>query len=311
MNTAIVAQILMAVSLAALAYYAFEALASWRGRGRAARTLADYFRPLTPQEERPIRTGSFEHKVRLAALQYRLNVVGKERLYYYGAMAAIALIAWLALLFLGVPPALYLLAPVLGWLVVNGQVGGAWQKMKLALEKELPTFLLRLSATVQATPNVPEAIADVSASLDPSGPLQAWMKRLLAAMQAGGRKGLEEMQTEAATISPSLMLAVLEIERLWETGGSGYGEAFRLASDNLAAILEARAMAAAKADGAWGTVRVILLALGGSLLVAMSSGRGVGGLFDTPAVQIGLLLALAWAALGWNVIGDMIREVME
>jgi hypothetical protein len=69
-------------------------------------------------------------------------------------------------------------------------------------------------------------------------------------------------------------------------------------------------MAAAKADGAWGTVRVILLALGGSLVVAMSSSGGA-GLFNTPAVQIGLLLALAWAALGWNVIGDMIREVIE
>jgi Flp pilus assembly protein TadB len=301
-------QILMAVSLAAFAYYALEAVA--KQRGRAAKTLADYYQPLTPQEERPIRTGSFEHKVRLAALQYRLNVVGKESLYYYGAIVAIALVVWAALVFLGVPAVLYLLAPVLGWVVVSGQVNGAWQKMRLALEKELPTFLLRLSATIQATPNVPEAIADVTASLDPAGPLQAWMKRLLAAIQTGGRRGLEEMQDEAAAISPSLMMAVMEIERLWETGGSGYVEAFRLASDNLATILEGRAMAAAKADGAWGTVRVILLALGGSLVVAMSSAAG-GGLFDTPAVQVGLLLALAWAALGWNVIGDMIREVME
>jgi Flp pilus assembly protein TadB len=301
-------QILMAVSLAAFAYYALEAVA--KQRGRAAKTLADYYQPLTPQEERPIRTGSFEHKVRLAALQYRLNAVGKESLYYYGAIVAIALVVWAALVFLGVPAVLYLLAPVLGWVVVSGQVNGAWQKMRLALEKELPTFLLRMSATIQATPNVPEAIADVTASLDPAGPLQAWMKRLLATIQTGGRRGLEEMQDEAAAISPSLMMAVMEIERLWETGGSGYVEAFRLASDNLASILEGRAMAAAKADGAWGTVRVILLALGGSLVVAMSSAAG-GGLFDTPAVQIGLLLALAWAALGWNVIGDMIREVME
>jgi len=193
---------------------------------------------------------------------------------------------------------------------VSGQVNGAWSKMRLALEKELPTFLLRMSATIQATPNVPEAVADVTASLDPTGPLQAWMKRLLVAMQTGGRKGLEEMREEAAAISPSLMLAVMELERLWETGGSGYVEAFRLASENLASILEGRAMAAAKADGAWGTVRVILLALGGSLVVAMSSSAG-GGLFNTPTVQIGLLIALAWAALGWNVIGDMIREVME
>ncbi|WP_322509954.1 hypothetical protein [Anaerolinea sp.] len=301
-------QILMAVSLAAFAYYALEAVA--KQRGRAAKTLADYYQPLTPQEERPIRTGSFEHRVRLAALQYRLNAAGRESLYYYGAMGAITLVFWAALVFLGVPAALYLLAPVLGWVVVSGQVNGAWQKMRLALEKELPTFLLRMSATIQATPNVPEAIADVTASLDPAGPLQAWMKRLLAAIQTGGRRGLEEMQDEAAAISPSLMMAVLEIERLWETGGSGYVEAFRLASDNLASLLEGRAMAAAKADGAWGTVRVILLALGGSLVVAMSSAAG-GGLFDTPAVQVGLLLALAWAALGWNVIGDMIREVME
>ena len=225
-------------------------------------------------------------------------------------LMAVSLAALLVLMFLGVPLPLYLLAPVLGWVVVSGQVNGAWSKMRMALEKELPTFLLRMSATIQATPNVPEAVADVTASLDPNGPLQAWMKRLLSAMQTGGRKGLEEMSEEAAAISPSLMLAVMELERLWETGGSGYVEAFRLASDNLASILEGRAMAAAKADGAWGTVRVVLLALGGLLVVAMSSGAG-GGLFNTPAVQVGLLVALAWAALGWNVIGDMIREVME
>lgn len=306
--TQMIPAVLMAISLAALAYYAFEAVA--KNRGRAAKTLADYYQPLRPQEEKIIRTGSFEHKVRLAAMQYRLNVVGKESLYYYGAMVVIAFVALLALMFLGVPLPLYLLSPVLGWVVVSGQVSGAWSKMRMALEKELPTFLLRMSATIQATPNVPEAVADVTASLDPAGPLQAWMKRLLTAMQTGGRKGLEEMREEAAAISPSLMLAVMELERLWETGGSGYVEAFRLASDNLASILEGRAMAAAKADGAWGTVRVILLALGGSLVVAMSSSAG-GGLFNTPGVQIGLLVALAWAALGWNVIGDMIREVME
>jgi len=91
--------------------------------------------------------------VRLAALQYRLNAAGRESLYYYGAIVAIALVVWAALVFLGVPAVLYLLAPVLGWVVVSGQVNGAWQKMRLALEKELPTFLLRMSATIQATPN--------------------------------------------------------------------------------------------------------------------------------------------------------------
>ncbi len=301
-------QILMALSLAALAYYAFEALA--KKRGRAAKTLADYYRPLSPQEEKPVRTGSFEHKVRLAGMQYRLNVVGKEKAYYYGAMAVVAVAALLVLMFLGVPLPLYLLSPVLGWVVVSGQVNGAWSKMRLALEKELPTFLLRMSATIQATPNVPEAVADVTASLDPTGPLQAWLKRLLVAMQTGGRKGLEEMREEAAAISPSLMLAVMELERLWETGGSGYVEAFRLASENLASILEGARHGGG--EGGWGVgddtdhpAGAGRIAGGGHVL---ECGRG---LFNTPTVQIGLLVALAWAALGWNVIGDMIREVME
>jgi len=303
------AQFLMAVSLAALAYYLFEGLTKYRRR--AAKPLAAYYRPLALQEgTQPVQAGSCEHKVRLAGLKYGLNTAGREALYYYGALAAIAVLVLAVLVFLGVPVPLYLLAPAVGWLVVNGQVNGAWSRMRMAMEKELPTFLLRMSATIQATPNVPEAVADVTASLDPNGPLQAWMKRLVSAMQTGGRKGLEEMRAEAAAISPSLMLAVMELERLWETGGSGYVEAFRLAADNLASILEGRALAAAKADGAWGTVRVILLALGGSLVVAMSSAAG-GGLFNTPTVQVGLLIALLWAALGWNVIGDLMREVMQ
>ncbi|MCX7791097.1 MAG: hypothetical protein N2378_10700, partial [Chloroflexaceae bacterium] len=90
MTMTMIPQVLMALSLAVLAYYALDAVS--RNRGRAAKTLADYYQPLTPQEDKPIRTGSFEHKVRLAGMQYRLNVVGKEYLYYYGAMAVAALV---------------------------------------------------------------------------------------------------------------------------------------------------------------------------------------------------------------------------
>jgi len=307
MSVAAISKILMAISLASMVYYGLEWLNKRVGWRKLSKSLADYYQPLAPQEERSVRVGSFEHKIRLAALNYRLSVAGREKLYYYGAMALLALTALIVLVILGVPPMLYLLAPLVAWAAVSSQVNGAWQKMCLALEKELPTFLLRLSATIQATPNVPEAITDVVASLDPSGPLQAWMKRLLVAIQTSGRKGLDEMREEAASISPSLFMAIMEIERLWQTGGSGYVEAFRLASDNLASILEARAMAAARADGARSTVRVILIALGGALVLAMSSATG-GGLFNTPLLQIGLLLALAWAIIGWNVIGDMIRD---
>jgi Flp pilus assembly protein TadB len=307
MSVAAIAKILMALSLASVAFYTIEWLSKWIGRRKFSKSLADYYQPLAPQEDRSVRVGSFEHKIRLAALRYRLNVAGRERLYYYGAIALSTMTVLIGLVILGTPPMLYLLAPLVGWAAVNGKINQEWQTMRLALEKELPTFLLRLSAAIQAVPNIPEAISDVAASLDPSGPLQAWMKRLLVAIQSSGRKGMDEMREEAASISPSLFMTILEIERLWQTGGSGYVEAFRLASDNMASILEARSMAAARADGAKSTVRVILIALGGALIFAMSSAAG-GALFNTPLVQIGLLLAIAWAIIGWNVIGDMIRE---
>jgi len=308
-----IAPTLMALSIAAVAYIAFVALLKLLKSNRAASSLADYYKSVTSTEtgaEKPVPTGSFEHKMRLAALQYKMDVRRNEQAVFWGAVVVVSLALFLGLLYLGVPAALYLLAPMVGWVFVNGQVNGAWQKMRMALEKELPTFLLRMSATVQATPNVPEALADVTESLDPNAPLQAWMKRLQIEVQLSGRKGLENIQDEAASISPSLAMAVLQIARLWETGGVGYISSFQMASQSMANILEGRAQAAAKADGAWGTIRVILLALGGSLMLAMSSSGG-GGLFSTSAVQIAMLAAVAWAIVGWNVLGDTIREVME
>lgn len=300
--------LLVALAVACLGYWLATVLT--RHSRSAAKTLAAYYAPPIQEEKKAVAVGSFEHRFRLAALRYHIDAAGKEKAYFYGVIAILSLILLALLSALGVPPALYLLAPAVAYLFTNSQVNGAWSKMRLAIEKELPTFLLRLAATLQATPNVMEAIHDVAESLDPSGPLLPWMQRMLAAMQSAGRKGLEEMQAEAASISPSLLIVVLEIGRLWETGGSGFFDAFHMAADNLASILEGRAQAAAKAGGAWNTIYIILGALGGSLVIAMSSAGGA-RLFATPAVQIGLLLTLVWAAVGWSVIHDMIREVAE
>lgn len=307
MTLSLFTPLLQAAALAVLAYLAGTIL--FRPR-QAKKHLSEYFAPAQSNSSKVVPTGSLEHKIRLAAMRYRLDATGREKPLYYAAIVILTLAIAALELLLRLPAILLLAAPVLGFGVVRGQLNTAWHAMRHAIERELPTFLLRMAATIQATPNVPEAIADVTASLDPSGPLFAWMSRLQAAIQTGGRRGLDDLQAEAGSISPSLLLVVLELARLWETGGSGYGEAFRLASTNLASILEGRASAAAKADGAWGTVRIILLALGGSLVVAMSSSAG-SGLFSTPAVQLGLVLVVAWAALGWSVIGDTIREVTE
>lgn len=306
MNTTQFVPLLQAAALAVMAYVAGQFLFR---PSRAKKHLSQYFAPAQTLTVN-VPTGSLKHKVRLAALRFRFDATGRELLLYYGAMTLLSLLLVAFGLLLGVPTALLLAAPVLGFGLLRGQVNSAWHAMRYAIERELPTFLLRMSATIQATPNVPEALADVTTSLDPSGPLFAWMSRLQSFVQSGGRRALDDLQTEAGSISPSLLLVVLELSRLWETGGAGYVEAFRLASTNLASILEGRAAAAAKADGAWGTVRIILLALGGSLVVAMSSASGA-GLFSTQTVQFGLVLVVAWAALGWSVIGDTIREVTE
>ena len=53
----------------------------------------------------------------------------------------------------------------------------------------------------------------------------------MAAKSRGGKKGLDEMQAEASDISSSLLLVVVEIGRLWETGGQGYAQSFQMVSE--------------------------------------------------------------------------------
>jgi hypothetical protein len=298
----------------ALAYLVYSLLSGVSLRTQAVKSLSDYYRPLNNEQQeggrKPVQTGSFEHKIRLAALGYSLKVDGKEKLAFYGVIALLSLLLLVAIQTFNMPPALIPASIALSYVVVKSTVEGRWNKMHIALEKELPAFLLRFAATLQATPNVIEALTDVVDTLDPQAPLQAWLRRMISAMQAGGQKGLNDMRSEAAAISPSLMMVVLEISRLWETGGAGYIQAFQLAAQGLSDLLSARANAQAKADGAWGTIRVILLALGGAIAVAMGN-PGSSYLFHSTFAQVGLLILFVWASLGWNVIGDAIREVTE
>ncbi len=185
-----------------------------------------------------------------------------------------------------------------------------WGSVQKAIEKEIPSFMMNLSGMIQLTPNVLRALEDASLSLDPHGMLKPWILRLASWLQSSGKKGLQEMQAEAQDISPSLLLLVVEVGRLWETGGQGYTQSFQMVSENMAGILEGRAKASAKADGAWGTIRVIVLALGGSLFLAFSS-PGSSALFRTPTAQVAVAVALAWALFGFSYIGDLIRQSVE
>ena len=177
------------------------------------------------------------------------------------------------------------------------------------MEKEIPVYMMNLASVIQLNPNAIQALQDASLSLNPKGYLKPWIERLASSLHSHGRMGLEGMQAEAGDISPSLLLVVVEIGRLWETGGTGFSQSFQMVSENLAGILEGRSKAFSKADGAWGTIRVIVLALGGAIFLAFSSPAS-SALFRTPTAQIAILIAVAWAGFGFTYIDDLIRETI-
>ena len=275
-----------------------------------SRSLQDYaFSPSSvPVPDIPI--GSPAHKIRLAFATYGLDVSGRERF----SLALTIGILGLGLAFgaaaLDLPPLFWLGGPAIAYFAVNNLVNSKWNKVRTSMEKEIPSYLMNLSSVIQLNPNVVQALEDASLSLNPQGRLKSWIEQLVHSLQSSGRKGLDEIQAEAGEISPSLLLLVVEIGRLWETGGQGYVQSFQMVSENMAGILEARMRAFSKADGAWGTIRVIVLALGGAILMAFST-PGSSALFRTPTAQIAILVGVAWAVFGFSFISDLIRESVE
>jgi hypothetical protein len=261
------------------------------------------------------RVGSQEHKIRMffehsAFARYGFDVSGRERFSLYLVVGVLGLGLAIGAAILRMPPLFWLGGPAISYFGVNGLVNSKWNKVRMAMEKEIPSFLMNLSSVIQLNPNVIQALEDASLSLNPKGQLKPWIDRLVHGIQSRGKKGLDEMQAEAADISSSLLLVVVEIGRLWETGGQGYAQSFQMVSENMAGILEGRSKAFSKADGAWGTIRVIVLALGGAIFLAFST-PGSSALFRTLTAQIAILVAIAWAAFGFTYIGDLIRESVE
>lgn len=305
--------LLAAGALAAALYSLFNWLLAWQ-RG-AQRALADFHQAAlgnTGQAEqvKPGRMGSKTYKIRLAFTSYGLDVAGWEETALVLAYALLAGAILLPMTLLQLPTILWLAAPPLGFFLVNGIVEGKWSKTRQKIEKEIPLLLTRLSGALQASSNALAVLSEEAENLEPGGPLQAWLINLTRRIQAEGVPGLQAIQEEAKDISPALLLFAVQVERLYETGGQGYVDAFQMTADNLSGLLETRAEANAVADGAWGTVRIIALALGaamGSILINPASQA----ISSNPIVQVGMLFALVWAGIGFWYIGNTIREATE
>ena len=301
--------LLAAGALAAVLYFLVKGLLAWQ-RG-ARRALAEFqATPAAASAPAQVRMGSPAYKTRLAFAGYGLDVSGWEGMARLLAYVGVAGAILLPMALLGLPLLLWPAAPALAFFGVNGVVEGKWSQVRQQIEKEIPLLLTRLSGALQSSANVLAVLSEEAENLEPGGPLQAWLLRLVGRMQAAGVAGLKEMQVEAKEVSPALLLFAVQIERLAETGGQGYVQAFQMTAGNLSGLLETRAEANAVADGAWGTVRIIALSLGlamGSLFFNPASQA----LTANPIVQVGMLLALVWAGVGFWYIGDTIREAVE
>ncbi|HEY57629.1 MAG TPA: hypothetical protein G4O04_03670 [Anaerolineae bacterium] len=293
--------LLSALALALAGYWAGrEALE----RLSAVRSLETYY--AVAQEATPVPVGSRAHKIRLALGE---RVAGRET----EAVALLTLGAGLVLTLVG----LWLRLPLwiamgagglLGYLGVQGWIEGRWHKVMRGIETEMPTFLRTLGSTVSVTPNVLDALDDTLAALDERGPLRAWMERFVQELRLHGRRGFETLHEEAGHISPVLLLAVVEVGRLWETGGAQFADAFRLAAENQARILRARSHAQAEIDGARSTLRVILFTLGGAVYFSIRANPVP---FGTPLGRLSLLALGVLVAVGWVLLQSMMNEVLQ
>lgn len=301
---------LPALAAGALAFLTF--LLSRRGlerleRPKAGRLAAFVSEAVTPQTA-PV--GSLPHRVRLAFARYGLRIAGREG--FYLNLARLVVGGTLTLLFYaiaGFPFFTSLVGLVAGYVLVNGQVTRAWNRMRTDMEAEIPALLSGMKSAIAVAPNVPQALADAAQTLRNGGPLRAWAEAAAARMHAEGVPCLESLKQDAAAISPSLAVCVAMIGRMWTTGGSGYAQAFESAAENLRETLSARVLARARGSGAQSTTN-LLMGLAIAMIIFLNHNPAMASTVRLPMVQIAYAVILVMIVYGYNMINDTIENAV-
>jgi hypothetical protein len=307
-------KLVAAVAAGAGAYFLFTLLVNQiRGKSQAESLRAYYRQRGRADDPVAANPGKLQiselSKTRLAFLRFGMDVSGKEEVATYSLMALI-----------GVPGILIFNAFHLGWpisiaggmvlayAITHGFVNAQWEKVRLEIEKEIPTFLRNLSGILKAEPNILEALSSSREALDPEKPLAAWVETFITRIQRQGRTAFESLLIEANGISSSLALVVFEVQRMGETGGAGYTAAFHETAKNLNEILNVKGQAAAVASGKKNIALAIIGAAVFGLGYILSAPVGTSVYLENPLFKIGLVAAIAWGAYGWSYIQQMIRE---
>ena len=228
------------------------------------------------------------------------------RYLYLLAVAGVAGVLLLA----GMPLAPALGGGALAYVLADEFLKGGPRKARLAIEQELPTFVSRLGGMLLVTGSPRAAVEEITATLLEGRPLRTWLERLLSGWQAQGEAFLAQAHLEANQISPLLGLTVYQIRRLAETGGAGATKAFATTAEELSAILEARAVASSKAEGARQSVLTMLVIMAVILGIMLASPTIRQGYRD-PTAQLIAAGALAIMGFGYVTLNDMIAEALE
>ncbi len=204
-----------------------------------------------------------------------------------------------------------LVAGVLGFVVTDAWLKGRWQKFRSSVETELPTFVSRLGAMLLLNESLTACLDEVLETLPPeSSPLRVWMDGYLQGVRAEGKDFLDHARVQANRISPALALVVFQLGRVVETGGVGFAQAFAASAEEMQAILEVRAVAAAKAEGARNAITMLLVIMG-LVIALMAAAPDMRAGFRDVTAQAILTGALGAMAFGYYFLTGMIADVLE
>lgn len=309
--TGVLNQVLPLVGAGALGYVGYRlglTLANARvGASRRVAELAglDAAKAATGEG---VEFGSEAHKVRLAFQRLGLNVAGWEGAAVTLARVVSAVVIFLLLRILGMPPLTAVLGLLAGPILVGGFLTDAWNGVQKDIEREIPLFLSGLSSTVQVTPNVLQAVEDEAQALRAGGPLQTWLlKVFLPRCQREGFEALDALTREAAALSSSLGIVVFLIGRMWQTGGAEWRKAFETAAGNLEGVLDARVLGQSIGATAKGSVRLIaVITLG--IIVMIVRTPALANVVQQPVVQIAYALIVIAMVFGLQFMNKLIDE---
>ncbi len=301
--------IVAALAVAVVGFLVFRWLFARLGKATGASRLQAFAGGVafTTTEKSPI--GSRNHKIRLAFSRYGLDVAGRESF----MLLVVEILAGggltVVMIILGLPLFTSLIGMVAGYVLVDGLVTRAWNKMRTDIEAEIPAMLSGLKSAITTAPNVPQALADTSRTLRAGGPLRSWAEKAASQMHSEGQPCLEELRKEAAAVSSSLSVCVELVGRMWTTGGQGYAQAFESAASNLRDVLSARVLARARGSGAQSTTN-LLMGMAFAMIVYLNHTPAIASVVRTPLVQGAYAAIFLMIVYGYNMINSMIENAV-